>query len=534
MKKLLIACLILAMILTTSVSALASEPTVDWLTKGQPDGWTEADATETLDFHTSSACYTLDNFTVSGGDTTYVMSQLVFDILIDRDSTTGEYIPWLAESYDLAADGSTLTFKLREDAWFTDGTQLTADDAIFSFARLKDDTEHIPDSNAKAVRQYVESIEKIDEFSFAIHFSTPNPEFIYFLTSFPILCEHAYNEMGYEAYFANPVGSGPYVVKNFDSANGEGSFTIRTDEHGWWGYDAYGSYTNVKDVNVKYAPEATTRLSSLRVGEADIVNGVPTMDAAPLEAEGYQIDVQPAVTYIFLQFACDENSLFYNRDLREAVSLCIDREAIVAALLSGYGYAATTNAMPGDLGYRDDIAYEYDVQKAKDLVAQSGYDGRTIKFIYTTSTVDIATELAQAIQSMCLSIGLNVEVVPLEVAVYDDTRNAREYDMCIASIIKSGNMWFKTAAEVVGADRFNTGHTNQALKDLGAEVGVTMDQEKLDALLKEMAGIELTEFEPNAYLYFPTLLFAQTPALTDILWHNQHRPDFKFAKLGVE
>ena len=141
MKKLLIACLILAMILTTSVSALASEPTVDWLTKGQPDGWTEADATETLDFHTSSACYTLDNFTVSGGDTTYVMSQLVFDILIDRDSTTGEYIPWLAESYDLAADGSTLTFKLREDAWFTDGTQLTADDAIFSFARLKDDTE---------------------------------------------------------------------------------------------------------------------------------------------------------------------------------------------------------------------------------------------------------------------------------------------------------------------------------------------------------------------------------------------------------
>ncbi len=503
----------------------------DWLSDGQPDGWTEADAAETLDFHTSSACYTLDGYATVAGDTGYTMTNLVWDTLIIRDDTTGEYESWLAESYEIAADGSSMTFKLRQDAYFSNGGQVTADDAVFSFNRLINDTERIPDNGAKAVRQYVSSIDKTDEFSFVVNFKVPNPEFTYFLCSFPILCEKAYNEMGYDAYFAAPVGSGPYTVGNFDSANSNATFNLRTDEHGWWGYDYADSYTNVKTINVAYAPEATTRLASLRAGEANIVSDVPTTDADALTADGYKIEVLPATTYVFLQFRCDSGSVFSNRDLREAMSLCIDRKSIVAALLGGYGVAATTNALPGNLGYREDIAYEYNVEKAKELVEKSGYNGEPIKFIYTTSTVSIANELAQAIQSMATEVGINLQVTPLEVAVYDDARSSRDYDMSIASILKSGNMWFKTAAEVIGNDRFNTGLENTELMNLGHEIGTTMDQAKLDELLGKMAGIELTEFEPNIYLYFPTLLYAQDPKVSDVCWHSEHRADLKFIKV---
>lgn len=504
----------------------------DWLSDGQPAGWTEAKATETLNFHTSSAAYMLDGYAAASGDAGYVMTQLIWDTLIMRDSTSGEYRPWLAESYELSEDGSTMSFTLRQDAYFTNGTQVTADDAVFSFNRLLNDVEHVPDANGKAVRNYVSSIDKTGDFSFTIHFKLPNPEFTYFLISFPILCESAYEEMGYEAYFAKPIGSGPYVVENFDSANAKGIFTIRTDENGWWGYDYANSYSNVKTINVTYAPEATTRLSSLRAGEADLVSDVPTTDADALTAEGYMVDILPATTYIFLQFASDEDSIFNNRDLREAMSLCIDREAIVAALLNGYGYPATTNALPSDLGYRDDIAYEHNIEKAKELLANAGYNGEPIRFIYTTSTVSIANELAQAIQSMAGEVGFNLEVTPLEVAIYDEARNARDFDMCIASIMKSGNMWYKTASEVIGNDRFNTGFTNTELKELGAEAGQTMDQAKLSEILGEMAEIELTEFEPNVYLYFPTLLYARSSSLKDICWHSEHRADLKFTKIN--
>lgn len=489
-------------------------------------------ATETVVFQTSSACYTLDGYAAAGGDTLYTLSSMIWDPLIVRDDETGDYIPWLAESYSLAEDGASMTFKLREDAYFTNGDQVVSDDAVFSFERVLNDAEHVPDNAAKPIRNYVSSIEKIDDFSFVVNFNQPNPEFTYFLCSFPILSKAAYDEMGYEGYFAAPVGCGPYVVENFDSANSNATFSIRTDEHGWWGYDYANSYSNVKTVKVMYAPEATTRLASLRAGEADLVSDVPTMDVPSLTDEGYTIDVLPATTYVFLQFRCDANSLFSNRDLREAMSLCIDRNAIVAALLGGYGIPATTNALPGNLGYRDDIAYEYDIEKAAELVKASGYDGSPIKFIYTTSTVSIANELAQAIQSMAQKIGLNLQVTPLEVAVYDETRAAGTYDLSIASIIKSGNMWFKTAAEVIGNDRFGTGHDNAELMELGHEIGRTMDQAKLDGLLSEMAGIELTQFEPNLYIYFPTLIYAQSAKLTDVSWHCEHRADFKFLKVS--
>lgn len=503
----------------------------EWLSEGQPEGWTEADATETVNVHLNSAAYQLDPNAASGNDANNIFRKLIWDFLLVRDEVTGGYIPWLAESYELSDDGLTVDFVIRQDAYFTNGEQVTAEDVVFSFERVRTDTEHCPDSNAKAIRNYIENAEQTGDFSCTLHFKTVNPEFISYLTSFPILCKSAYDEMGYDAYWQAPVGSGAYVLTEYDPANASGVLTMRTDEHGYWGYDFANSYSNVQTINITYAPESTTRLSSLRAGEADIISDVSNMDVEALEAEGFSVDVLRAGSCIFLQFACAEEDTFYNRDLREALSLCIDREAIVSALLGGYGIAAKTNSTEGDLGYRTDIAYEYNIEKAKELVESSGYNGEPLRFIYSTSAISIATELAQAIQSMASEAGINLEVVPLELAIYDEARNNHDFDLCLASIGKSGNMWFKVAAEVIATDRFNTGHTNEELKALGSEIGETLSQERLDELFAEMAAIELTEFEPNLYLYFPTMLYGRDAGVTDIVWHGSYQPNLTFMKV---
>ena len=505
----------------------ASEAAAETKTDGdqdllkQPEGWTEKDATESVVYMTGTAITTLDKWSTSAMDTTFMFNYLTFDGLFNKDENE-QTIPWLAESYEMSDDHSQITLHLRDDVYFTNGEPLTADDVVFSFERLRDDKEHLPDSIVKGWRNYLGEMEKVDDHTVIMHFTQPMPEF-WSMANIPdtqILCKSAFEAVPYEEFWKAPVGSGPYVVSSFDGANSIVELDLRTDEHGYWGYDATDTYTNVKHITIKQSPESTTRVSSLRTGEADIIMQPPTMDIENLKNEGFTIGQMPASTQVFLQMACAPGDKLDNKDLREALSLCIDRELIVSALLEGYGIPAKGMMVEGDIGYRDDIQYEYNPDKAKELVEKSGYDGTPLKLIYSPSTVSIAPEMSQAIQSMASSIGINIEVTPLETAIYDEARTNHEYDLCIASIGKSGNMWYKTGAEVIGNDRFNTGHDNEELKALGHELASEMDEEKQDEIFAEMNRIQLTEFEPNLYLYSPRIQVGSSAKIHGIRYHK--------------
>lgn len=487
----------------------------------QPEGWTEKDATETVVYQMNSAITSLDKWSTSTQNPNFEVDYLLFDGLMSKDDE-GNTIPWVAKEWEMAEDYSSITFHLRDDVWFTNGEQLTADDVIFSLERLRDDKEHLPDSVVKGWRNYIGELEKIDDFNFVMNFSAPMPEF-WTLVNVPdlqIISKKAYESMSYEEFWQNPVGSGPYVVTSFDGANSVVELELRTDEHGYWGYDYADRYTNVKHITFKQSVEATTRVSSLRTGEADIVSAVPTADAEPLGMEGFYIHEVVPASYVYLQTTCGSGNVFNDRNLREALSLCIDRALIVQALLDDYGIPCQYPCLETDLGYRDTIQYEYDVEKAKKLVEESDYSGEPLRFIYSTSVVSIGTELCQAIQSMANSVGFNVEVVPLESAVYNEARSSRDYDISLSSIGKSGNMWYKTAAEAIGEDRFNVGFENDELKNLGKQVAKEMDQEKQDELLAAMYEIELQEFEPNIYLYWPEEIYSWNGNMKGISFHG--------------
>lgn len=503
----------------TTASATQTAETSDILK--QPEGWTEKDATESIVYMTANSINTLDKWSTSAGDTTFMYNYLVFDGLFNKDENE-QTIPWLAESYEMADDFSYIKIKLRDEVYFTNGEKLSSDDVIFSFERIRDDKEHLPDSVAKGWRNYLGELEKVDDLNLIMHFTQPMPEF-WVQANIPdtqILCKSAFESMDYDEFWQNPIGTGAYVVTEFDGANSTIEFELRQDENGYWGYDYMDTYTNVKNISFKYSPESTTRVASLRTGEADIINNPPTMDIAGLAAEGFQIGQLPATTMVFLQTACGEENTLSNRDLREALSLCIDRNLIVQALLEGYGIPATQMGTEGDLGYREELAYEYDIEKAKELVKNSGYDGTALKLIYTTSTVAIAPEMSQAIQSMAAEVGINIEVAPLENAIYDEARTNRDFDLCIASIGKSGQMWYKTGAEVIGNDRFNTGIDNEELIALGQSLHTEVNETKQDEIFAEMNKLQLEEFEPNLYLYYPLLQVASQSKVHGIRYHK--------------
>lgn len=497
-----------------------------------PAQWDESQATETMVIHISSQAHSLSKWAATAGDMMTDLCYLVFDpvLWMEEDGTVS---PWLAEEYKMADDGMSIDFKFREDVYFTNGAHLTAEDVAFTFEQIRDDTEHYPDGITKNWRKYLGEMEVTGEYTMTMHFKQLMPEFWSLIVdnSAQVIDKETFEEIGWDAYFSSPIGTGPYEFSKVDLANSAFELTLRSDEHGYWGYDATDTYTNVKTIVIQTSSESQTRIASLKTGEVTIIDAVPTSDVAGLSSDYNIITLKPN-QMVFLEFNCRPGTAFADEKLREALSLCIDRQAIVDALLDGYAIAANYPCLEGNLGWRDDLAYEYDVARAKRLVEESTYNGEPLRFIYTTSTVAIANELCGAIQQMAQDIGINLELVPQDVAVFDSERLEANCDICLSAIVKSGNMWYKTAANVIGDDRFNSGYVNDELKSLGLDVQTVLDETKMDELLARMYEIQLTDFEPVLYLYYPTLLAAAQNNVSGILNHNRHYIDCSRVVIG--
>jgi len=504
----------------TKPAAVADQPLV------RPAGWTETMATKSFIYHISASNLGLHRWAVVTNNSIRVFSYLVFDPIVGVDEQ-GNFIPWLAKSWEMSPDGLTVKFNLRDDVYFTNGVKMTAEDLVFTFQLLRDDKTHMPDSIAKGWRTYIVDAVKLSDYSFELKLKSPMPQFWVLISdpSHQVICKSAYEQMGYEAFWQKPVGTGAYVVESWDKANSLCKLTLRTDQHGYWAYDATDRWTNVKNITLAYSPEATTRLASLRTGEVQMIDTIPTTEKVLLEKEGFHVQVMPPVNTVFLQTASAKGDILENQKLREALSLCIDRNLIVDALLSGFAIPITWPAGPGYLGYENKSAIVYDKEKAKRLVVESGYKGEPIDFIYTTATVNIGNELTQAIQAMAKDVGINLKIRPLESAVYNDARTKHDYDLCLAAIGNDLNMWWKLGAEVIGNDRFNTGFQNTKLKELGKALQVTNNQTEMDRLFKEIYTIETTEFTPNIYLYWPTIVNAWDAKVTNVMLHNTQYPD---------
>lgn len=489
------------------------------------EDWDESQATEDLVIHISSAAHSLSKWATTAGDMLTDICYLVFDpvLMMEED---GSISPWLAEEYEMAEDGMQITMKLREDVYFTNGSHFTADDLAYTFEQVRDDEEHYPDAITKNWRDFLGDIEVVDDYNIVINFVKPMPEFWSLIVdnSLQVIDKETMEEIGWDAYFAAPIGTGPYEFSEVDLANSVFKLTLRSDEHGYWGYDYTNSHTNVKNITIMTSSESQTRISSLRTGEVDIIDAVPTSDIAGLQNESNIIQLNPNQS-VFLEFNSAPGKAFNDQKLREALSLCIDRQAIVEALLDGYGIAGLHPCLEGNLGYRDEYTYEYDLERAAQLVEESGYNGEPLRFIYTTSTVAIANELCGAIQQMAQQIGINFELVPQDVAVFDAERLEGNCDICLSAIVKSGNMWYKTAANVIGDDRFNSGCDNEELRQLGTDIQTILDEDVMDEKLAQMYEIQFEDFDPVLYLYYPTLIAATQKNVTGILSHNRHYLD---------
>ena len=330
----------------------------------------------------------------------------VYDPLVRMDNETYEIKPCLAESWTISEDGKEYTFKIKSGIKFSDGTDMTIDDVVFSLQRGMEMPMAVP-SFARVV-----GVEKVDEDNVKVILDGPYPEFLFAmaLPTAGIFSQAAFESMGEEAFAKNPVTTGPYHV--VDWKVGE-KVTLEANEYYHMGE------APIKTVVYQVITDANSAVLSLESGDIDAYVDVQQSSFSRIESnDKLTLHKGQAFGMNFIQLNCSK-APFDNIDARKAMAYATDKESMLYGILDGDGTIVDTFATSEYLGYTDEVTkYPYDLEKAKELFDKAGVDGSTEIEIILYNTK--ASKFAQVLQNSLKEIGINATLSQMERSAFDD------------------------------------------------------------------------------------------------------------------
>lgn len=374
-----------------------------------------ANRPDTLIYARGGDSTTLDPGSMEEGFSVMVATQ-IFEGLVQFKNGALEVEPALATEWQTSEDGRTWTFTLREGVTFHDGTPFTADDVVFSIMRMIDEDHpyHLPGRMPYAdyaLNGVIESVEKIDEDTVAVHLYEPFAPLLKTLAMFCcfISSQEAIETHG-EDYGANPVGTGPY---RFVSWQRDVEIALQRFD-GYWGEPA-----GVTNMVYKTIRDPDVRMFGLIRGEIDMMDGLTPQIANELKNRPEVKLYREPGTNISIAYINVKEEPFTDKRIRQAVNYAVDKEAICDYLYEGYAVPMRGIYPEGVLGHDPDAeGYPYNPEKAKQLMAEAGYaDGfecELLTYSVPRPYNPLGTRLAEAIQSDLGEVGIDVTVTQLE------------------------------------------------------------------------------------------------------------------------
>ena len=333
----------------------------------------------------------------------------VYDYLMVKDGD-GNILPHLVESYEMADDASECTFKLVEGVKWHDGTEMTSEDVRFTVERAKAGT-----GSQKTYCGDIDHVEVIDDYNFKIVMGTPNVALLEYLTAIPIVCEHFITEVGDELYGTDVqyvMGSGPYKATEWVFGD---YIVFEANE------DYFLGAPEIKSVKLRVVADTNSAVIELQTGGIDFyMNDVPYISLPTLEADsGINIEYASSFRYNYVLFNA-ESGLFADKAMRRAVAYAVNRDEMLIIGCEDLKNGTLVNTPAGpDFTANPDYSswpYETDIEKGKEIVAGSGYDGHTV--VIKTLTVDPYPKLATMLLESLTRLGINAEVEQYENSAY--------------------------------------------------------------------------------------------------------------------
>lgn len=348
--------------------------------------------------------------------TNVAYSRHIFDPLVKKDANA-QWVPGLATEWK-AIDKLTWELKLRKNVKFHDGSPFTAEDVVFSFERIGNVPNNPNPYSANA--RSIKNIEKIDDHTIRIHTIKPDPLMLGPISNIFIIskkiAENATTKDFRDGKAA--VGTGPYRFIKYTP----GAEMILQRNDNYW-----GEKEPWEKVTFKIIPNDQARVAALLGGDIEVIDFPPPTEVAAIEnhpdtlvfkrSSDRVIYLVPDVgrensPYVTAKDGSPIKNPMMDRRVREAMSLAINRDAIVSRVMDGLAEKSNQFVPKGFVGYNNDLPdLEYNTTKAKALLAEAGYpDGFGLTIHCSNNRYVNDAKLCEVIGQMLTRIGIDMKV----------------------------------------------------------------------------------------------------------------------------
>ena len=491
----------------------------------------EGEAKDTIVYSMNTAPQGIFNPLISNLAMDHYVESVVYASLMTVNDQ-GELETYLADEYEVSDDQKTITYKINEDAKWHDGEDVTAEDIAFTFTSMASGDYtggYYGDvQNIKGAQDYhdgksseIEGIKVVDENTIEIEFEKVYAPAVTNLGTVQILPEHVWSEVAVGEWtnktelLNNPIGCGPYKLTEYKS----GSY-VKFEATS----DFFGGEAKTKNLVFKVINADTTQ-AEFKSGSIDIANveGLTKADIDSLVEEGYKkIDYD---NYMFTYMGFNlRNEKLQDVNLRKAFMHAINREGIVDNVVEGRGQVVNAPMLPSSWAYPEESmldSYEYDVEKAKSLLKEAGWedkdgdgiveneDGEKLELTLVCQTNHpIREKTAVVIQENLKEIGVKIEIDSMEYSsVMDQVVANHEFDLYMMGNTLSLDpdprpMWHSDAiSNEKGVVGYNiVAYYNEETDKLIEKGNATLDQSERKEIYNEFGKI-LNEDVPEAYLF---------------------------------
>ncbi len=337
----------------------------------------------------------LDPWLSAASDTEAVFHN-VFEGLVLFDET-GALIPGLAKSWDISDDGLTYTFHLRDDVTFHNGKAFSAEDVVYTYEALSGLGGEEPLSSKFT---NVTAINAIDDYTVELTLGEADAAFLQY-TRVAVLPK------GYEDQSSAPVGTGPFVFEKYVP----GQMVVLEKNENY--YDE-SRMPKIDEAQIYIMGDDSAVLTALQSGQLDA--GIVYADSADYLSGDFTINSSPQN---MVQLFALNNSVepFDDVRVRQAFEYAINKDQIIDGVFAGYATELYSNFSPVmSYFYNDELSdvYTYDVDKAKELMAEAGYEAGFDITITVPSNYQKHVDTAQVIAQQLKEINVNATIEPVE------------------------------------------------------------------------------------------------------------------------
>lgn len=465
---------------------------------------------DTLRVLLSSQLTTLDPQDTTDTDSAAVRYQIYNGLL--KMTEAGEAVPDLAESWEISEDGTVYDFTLREGVTFHDGAELDAQAVKTSFDRLLDEERN---TSASAYFQpIIESVEAVDERTVRFILNEP---FAPFLNTLAHAAGHIISPQAIGNNLdQNPAGTGPYRLSEW--VRGERLVLERFDDY-------FEGPAPMARIEYRIVPEASTRIALLETGEADVTLRVSPDEVARLQdATGIKLISTPTARAMFMAINTTR-APFDDIRVRQAINYAVPVRQLTDALIGSDAPQLDSPLAPNVFGYVPTRTYDYDPERAQELLAEAGYEPSDITINLWSPNgryVQDAT-VAQAVAQELEAFGFNVELQLfgdfseyIEVAFVEDRGDMMLLGWAPSTLEAEGGLYQVLHGDRAGQFANNSGYDNPEFNRLIEEARALTDPEAQTEAYAQAQEIVM-EDAPWLFLYAQPVITATTENVEGIV-----------------